>query len=111
MRFRTDIAQEEMKSPKPEQLERTELKTPLPTVNDKVELTQESVESNNDSDVGKKENQVDKAIKSNDESEERLGPPPIASPVRRRRYRPPECFVPRRSERIRERNKRVDIIN
>ncbi len=48
-----------------------------------------SVESINNS-VGKKENQVDEAIKSNNESEERLEPPPIASTVRRRRYRPTE---------------------
>ncbi len=32
VRFRTDIKQEEVESPKPEQLERVELKSPLPTV-------------------------------------------------------------------------------
>ncbi len=53
---------------------------------------------------------VEEAIKSNDESEERLEPPPFAPPLRRRNVRPPEGFVPRRSERIRERNKLVDII-
>ncbi len=78
------------------------------TFKDNAEHTQDMDQSNNDSDLG---NQVDEAIKSNDESEERLEPPPITSPVRRRRYRPPEVFVPRRSERIRERNKRVDNIN
>ncbi len=56
------------------------------------------------SDLGKEDNQVDEAIKSNDESEERLEPPPNKSPVWRRRYRPPEGFVPRRSERIHERD-------
>ncbi len=79
--------------------------TPLPTVKDNAEHTQDSVEPINDSDAGKKENQVDEATKSNDESEERLESPPITSPVRRRRYRPPEGFVPWRSERILERNK------
>ncbi len=108
VRFRTDVRQEEPESPKPEQLERMELKTPLPTFKDNAEHTQDLDQSNNDSDLG---NQVDEAIKSQDESVERLEPPPMTSPVRRRRYRPPEGFVPRRSERIRERNKRVDNIN
>ncbi len=111
VRFRTDVRQEEPESPNPEQLERIELKTPLPTVEDNEEHTQDSDESNNDSNLGQEENEVDGAIKSNDESEERLEPPPITSPVRRRRYRPPEGFVPRRSERIRERIKHVDILN
>ncbi len=111
VRFRTDVRQEEPESPKPEQLERMELKTPPPAVKDNAEHTQNSDESTNDSNLGQEENEVDEAIKSNDESEERLEPPPITSPVRRRRYRPPEGFVPRRSERIRERNKRVDNIN
>ncbi len=33
---------------------------------------------------------MDEAIRSSDDSEERLEPPPIASTVRRRRYRPAE---------------------
>ncbi len=111
LRFRTDSGLEEAESPKPEQLEQIELKTPLPTVKDNAEHTQDSDESNNDSDLGKEDNQVDEATESNDESGKRLEPPLNASPVRRRRCRPPEVFVPRRSERVRERNKQVDIIN
>ncbi len=53
VRFRTDVRQEEPESPKPEQLERIELKTLLPTVKDNAEHTQDSVEPINDSDVGK----------------------------------------------------------
>ncbi len=111
VRFRTDSGQEEDEIPKPEQLERVELKIPIPTVKDNVEHTQDSDESNNDFDLGKEDNQVDEATESNDESGKRLKPPPNASPVRRRRYRPPEGFVPRRSERIHERNNQVDILN
>ncbi len=111
VRFKTDVRQEEPESPKPEQLERIELKTHLPTVKDNVERTQDSDESKTDFDLGKEDNQVDEATKSNDESEERLEPPPITSPVRRRRYRPPEGFVLRRPENFRERNKHVDILN
>ncbi len=79
-----------MCSPKPEQLERIELKTALATAKGIAEQTQGSVESINYSDIGNKENQVDEAIKSNDESQERLEPPPIASTIRRRGYRPAE---------------------
>ncbi len=111
VRFRTDIRQEKAESPKLEQLERIELKTPQPTVKDNAEHTQDPNESNNDSNLGQEENEVDEATKSNDESEERLEPPPITSPVRRRRYRPSESVVPWRSERIRERNKHVNILN
>ncbi len=87
------------------------MKKPLPTVKDDVGHTQESDEANNHLDVGKEENQVVEAIESNDESEKRLEPPLITSPAQRRRYRMPEGFVPRRSERIRDRNKNVDILN
>ncbi len=57
---------------KVDNFELIELKTPLPTAQYNVERRQDSVEHINDSDVGKKENQVDEAIKSNDESEDRL---------------------------------------
>ncbi len=108
VRFRTDYGQEETKSSKSEQLQQIQLKKTLPTVKADLEHTQASVEANNDLDIGKEDNQ---AIESNDESEKRLEPPPAASPVQRRRYRPSEGCVPRRSERIRDRNKSVDIIN
>ncbi len=84
VRFRTDVSQEEPGSRKPEQPERIELKTPLPTAKDNAEHTQNSGEPINDSEVRKTENQVEEATKSNDESEERLEPPPTTSPVRRR---------------------------
>ncbi len=74
VRFRADVRQEEPESPKPEQLERMELKAPPPAVKDNAEHTQNSDEPINDSDVGKTENQVEDATKSNDESEERLEP-------------------------------------
>ncbi len=50
VRFITDSGQEEAESPKPEQLERIDQETPLPTAQDNVEHTQDSDESNNDSD-------------------------------------------------------------
>ncbi len=82
-RFRTDSGQEEADSPKSEQLERIQLKTPLPTIKDNAQHTQDSDESNNDSDLRKKGNQVGEATKSNDGNEERLEPPPNTSAVRR----------------------------
>ncbi len=87
------------------------MKKPLPTVKADEERTQDSDEANHDPDVGKVENQVVEAVESNDESEKRLEPPLITSLAQRRRYRMPEGFVPRRSERIRDRNKNVDILN
>ncbi len=111
VRFRTDVRQEEPDSRKPEQPEWIVQTTALPTVKDTAKHTQDSIEPIIDSDVGKTENQVEEATKSNDESEARLEPPPIAFPGRCRRYRPPEGFVQRRSERIRERTKRVGVIN
>ncbi len=63
-----------------------------------------SVESINNS-VRKKENQVDESIKSNDESGERLEPPPIASTVGSRSYRPAEVLSLGDSKGFRERKK------
>ncbi len=107
-RLRTDNGQEETKSPKSEQLQQIQLEKTVPTVKADLEHTQASDEANNDLDVGNEDNQ---AIESNDESEKRLQPPPAASPVQRRKYRPPEGCVPRRSQRFRDRNKNVDIID
>ncbi len=75
VRFRTDVRQVEPESPKPEQLERIELKTPLPTAMENTGNTQDSGESNNDSDLGKEDNNVDEATESNDECGKRLEPP------------------------------------
>ncbi len=47
---------------------------------DNAEHTQDLDQSNNDSDLG---NQVDEAIKSQEESVERSKPPPTTSPVQR----------------------------
>ncbi len=110
VRFRTNITQEETRNLKPEQLPHIELMKLLPTVKGDLEHAQESTEPKNASDAGKDQDQERGAIESNRKTEKRLEPPPTASSVRRRRYRPPEGFVPRRSERIRERNRNVDII-
>ncbi len=111
-RFRTDFALDENDCAKTEQPRQAGIKKPLPfVVATDLQRTHDRLEANSCSNVRRDENFVGETIKQNDESYERLDPPPIPFLVRRRGYQLIEGFAPRRPERICDKTQRVDIIN